>query len=76
MFPSWLEQVFESLTKIVPSKLMLPVKFGDIKLYVARRSSVTVSSEKPPDHAIVGSAFFQNESLANNRYGRPDRQRW
>ena len=59
IFPSRWERVFESLTKIVPSKLVLPVKFGDIKLYVARKSGVTVPSEKLPEQAIGGIHFSE-----------------
>ena len=45
MLPRPLVRTFNALTRLVPSNLMLPVAFGDIKLYVARKTGTTASQQ-------------------------------
>jgi hypothetical protein len=39
LLPKWMEGPLNALTHIFPAKLMLPIAFGDIKLYVAEKKS-------------------------------------
>jgi dolichol-phosphate mannosyltransferase len=39
LLPKWMEEPLNALTHIFPAKLMLPIAFGDIKLYVAEKKS-------------------------------------
>jgi dolichol-phosphate mannosyltransferase len=37
LLPKWMEGPLNALAHIFPAKLMLPITFGDIKLYIARK---------------------------------------
>lgn len=74
VLPKWLQCASVFLSKFVPRKMMVPVSFGDIKLYVARKTDAAAAGaaamqlvhHRPPVSAVAMDAVgYEHDGMAD-----------